>query len=163
MTSDANSQNFHAPKSFPYDEATLAVASGIVREHLQEGRSRLLVEGVDFVREKRRVVLSYAGATTLLAALGVPLDDAERLLGVQMPPEQKNDAQAPTRAIAVFKVYRRSVVNAHVLLVTDGVSVFRLRVRSKENFRPGMDVRCNLISGDLYDLAGNAPRYPGKY
>ena len=160
MDSHANSQEFTASKSFPYLEEDLATRSGLLRHNLEATRKLMLVEGVDFVREKRRVMLSYSAAARALAAHGVPPGDAERFLGVVMAPDEKS---APQRAVVMLKVHRRSVMNAHVLLVTDGTSVFRLRVRSKENFRPGMDVRCNLISGDLYELVGNAPRYPGKY
>jgi hypothetical protein len=160
MNSDAISQNLMPPKAFPYLESELARRSGLGREAMEVQRKVLLVEGVDFVREKRHVALCYDSATRVLAACGVPASDVEAFLGVVMAPEPKNAAQ---EAVVLLKVHPRRVINAHVLLVTDGKSLFRLRVRNKENFRAGMDVRCEHISGDLYNLIGNAPRFPGKY
>lgn len=157
------SQNSTTLKRFPWVEADLPGLLGCSREELTRLRQDMLTWGTDFILEKRRICLSTDALNRLLAALGLPL--------VVQPPEKiavpSPDTVMALRmvpvAVVTFKVYPARTLNPHIILATDGKTLVRIRVKSKENFRGGMEVRCTHVQGDLYDLAGNCPRYPGKY
>jgi hypothetical protein len=38
-----------------------------------------------------------------------------------------------------------------------------VRVRDSSNFRAGMALRARAIGGNLHELVGRCPRYPGKF
>ena len=131
---------------------------GIPRERLVQFRTKHLTEGVDFVREKNHVVLSHAGARTVMAALGLPPCEAERVLAAALPSAEK------TPALVNLRVHPRRTMNPLVMLATDAKQqVVRVRVKQKDNFRAGMKIECRHLVGDLYEFTGNCPRFPGKF
>lgn len=124
-----------------------------------------LVQGVDWVVEKRRVVWALSGVEKIRALL-------------TLPPEK--NASAPVSAVPAglpvaveLLVYNPRLTNKRMILCyrpeTDPAkpeNIVRVRVRSSENFvrlvhgRP-MVIKARHIQADLYELAGQCPRRKG--
>lgn len=144
-----NSETTKGFDGFPFVEADLPAQLGCSREKLAALRNDLLTRNRDFTFHKGRVCLSTFGLTRVLDALGLP--------------EMIALPEKPAPGPVTFAVHPRKTLHRQILLATDGQRVVRVRVHSKENFRPGMKVTCTLIEGDLYQLVGRCPRSPGKY
>jgi len=147
------------PDDFPWLEAVLAKNFGLSVHVLAQLRYANLLEDEDWVRVKNRVRYStLAARKTGLDILGLTEVDLPWLAVVPVEP--------PTH---VFKVYSVRVPNPFILLATSGNGptgspvLLRVRVKTKTNFRPGMDVRVKHVAADLYELVGHCPRTPGKY
>lgn len=157
-------ENFETPKGattddFPWLEVDLAKKFGVPLKQLAEWRRHHLLAGGDWARIKRRIHYTIPGARkTAFDFLG--------LTEALVPWLALKPVEPPTH---VFKVYSVRVPNPHILLATSGLApsgapvLVRVRVKSKINFRPGMEVRCKHAAADLYELAGHCPRSPGKY
>jgi len=115
----------------------------------------LLEEGRDWQKVGRSIRWTLAAAREYATSLGM---DWRLVAGL-------GDGAATPAApvVTVLKTTARKTLNPHILLATDGAQLFRVRVRKKDNFRPGMEVRCTHVGADLYELIGNCPRFPGKY
>lgn len=104
--------------------------------------------------------------------------------GVQTPPDEKNRAgeaqdaaESPTAKntavivdLTVAKKWR--CPNPGLVVCEDAAGtqcLLRVPQRSRDNFRPHlangepMVVRATLVAGNLYTLAGRAPRWPGRW
>lgn len=155
-----------APKGM--NEAVLARRMGVSRDRLR-GLRRGLEEGVHWAKAGRSVVWLPEGqgqASKLVGeALGVRMEGDEPALGDRGPPQEA------TIEIAQLRVVRR-VLNPHIVLcerLNDGPALGdrglpqRVRVRSSENFIPGMMLRARRVDGDLWELQGRCPRTKGRW
>lgn len=57
----------------------------------------------------------------------------------------------------------RTVRNPRVVLARDGDKEAWVRVRDSKNFRPDMEIRATCIEGEMWELVGRCPRWPGKW
>jgi hypothetical protein len=153
-------KNFETQKGFEWLEADLAARFGCPVAQLVKWRGLELVEGKDWERIKRQVhYTASAVKKTALAVAGLREEDLP-WLGHPRP---------PVPPVVTFKVYPMRTLNPHILLAQDGFvasgapRLVRVRVKTKDNFRPGMEVRARHVGGDLYELVGHCPRFPGKY
>jgi hypothetical protein len=146
-------------------EASLVGKLNISRNDLLAIRTRLLQEGVHFAKIGRRVMLSEQGFGLVAKSLEMTAAEADKAVGYPDQENQKKPAQSANGCITpmLFKVTARKTANPHIVLASNGEVIVRVRVKNKENFRPGMVVRCEHVHADLYNLVGNCPRFPGKY
>lgn len=56
-----------------------------------------------------------------------------------------------------------TVKNHKILRATDGGREAWIRVKDSKNFRSGMTVRAEYVSGSIWTFVGRLPRWPGKY
>lgn len=155
METSKNTQKSKTAPGFNWLESEQTGKFGCTQEALHAARAELLVEGKDFVRWKRRVCLSDAGMLKLWLSFGLPAGDAPTVAG-----DAKDEKK---QALHILTVHPRKTLNPHVIQALLDGKLCRVRVKTKINFRPSMKVSCRHIGGDLYELVGNCPRFPGKY
>ena len=146
-------ENFQPPKGtdkFPWVEADLPTRIGLPREEVAALRKNLLTKNRDYITHKKLICWSVEGLRRVLDALDL----------ADLPAFAKKPA--PVR-LEVFSVLKKTL-NPRIILATDGTGrVVRVRVKSNEKFRPGMALKATHVAADLYQLAGNCPRFVGKY
>ena len=137
-------------------ETELAQALGISDDGIRSLRNHPdLKEGTHWFRKKRAVLWTDEGMTAASAVLSL----------------KKNCAPNPAIQELVPLVVVRLVPNPRIVFcqkknAAEESPLLRLRVRSSENFMPGMEVRaCRPVPGspDLYDMEGNCPRWKGRW
>lgn len=141
-----------SPPAFPHVENEMPAVLGIGLPALVLMRNELLVESVDFIRWRRRVCWSTEAYAKVADRLGFALS-------------QPKARVTELKKMVTLVVTAHKTLNPHIILaaVRGTTTLLRVRVKSKENFRPYMEVRTTHDSGDLYHLVGNCPRSPGKY
>jgi hypothetical protein len=152
------------------NDATLAETLGVSRDRLRDVRAGL-VEGTHWRKAGRAVVWTPEGfaaaRVAVLEAVGVEVG-----AGVEAD-DGTNGTEGTDGAyieIGMLRVVRR-VINPHIVLasrmedVVDGRAAVpqRVRVRSSENFIPGMVLRARRVDGDLWELCGRCPRWRGRW
>jgi hypothetical protein len=165
---DAELKNENPTKDegmFCIRESSLVGRLNISRNDLLAIRTRLLQEGVHYAKIKRRVMLSFTGFAMIAKSLEMTRAEADKVTGNPSAENEKKPASgaAGCNAPVLFKVTARRTTNPHIVMASNGTLTVRVRVKTKQNFRPGMVVRCEHVQGDLYNLVGNCPRFPGKY
>jgi len=165
MSPEGNPENPQTTKGFYIREASLVGRLNISRTDLLAIRNRLLTEGQHYARVGRRVMLSDEGFALVAKSLEMTPAEAHKAAPAGDPKNEKKPAGAAyTHDVMVYKVSPRATFNPHIVLAVNLVGqLVRVRVKSKTNFRPGMPIKCMQVQGDLYDLVGNCPRFPGKY
>jgi len=143
-----------APDGFPWPEKELAERFGCSPASLQDFREHRMEQGVAWVKYKRHIFWSEFAVRSAAEALG--LVDAE----LTWLEREKTPAAV---TLYKFAVYPRRTMNPHIIMASGPKGLVRVRVKTKDNFRAGMEVRCVHVAGDLFELVGNCPRFPGKY
>ncbi len=143
-----------APDGFPWFEATVAERLGCSRNSLRAYRLHHFTDDKDFTKHNREIYWSVEAVRAVAEALGMELGDVSWL-------SEEKPAPPPVHEL---KVYPRKTLNPHIIMATHvTLGIVRVRVKAKVNFRAGMAVRCTHVGGDLFELVGNCPRFPGKY
>lgn len=156
MDTEKNFEEAKGDSVFKIPEKRLVALVGCSPLEVQKARYTL-TEGFDFKKLGRSYFWTMQAAHAF--ASGILGSEAATIL------ELRYDAlaEAGVTEPVVLTVLRRKTANPHILLATDGSHVFRVRVKSKVNFRGDMLVNCKHVQADLYELVGNCPRQPGKY
>jgi hypothetical protein len=163
-------------------ESIIAGRLGISRDTVREIRERCLTEGVDWMREKKRVLLTDSGVARVAEAVKNTAPDAGPPEPVPEASAEKNAASGESSAVdgavscvddvpaaaeknaAVKRLkVHKLVLNPRLILATDGAAVVRVRVPDCRNFIKGMEFNARLIGGDLYELVGRCPRFRGRW
>jgi len=164
-TQGAQPEKTARPEDFTILESVLVSRLGISREILREKR-KLGTEGEHWSWiGGNRVCWSAAGVVWLENALRGPRNDrgADPSPGSILASNgQDAHAAREEQAIKDLRVLR-TFMNPRLLLATDGVAVFRVRVRNSRNFVPRMTIPCRRIQADLWELARACPRFRGKW
>ena len=148
---DENFQQKDAPTDFPWVENELPAVLGVPLSLLARYRTQGLLEGIHFVRHRRRVCLSNQALALLRHALKL---------------ETPKNPPPPPPPTVRLKTTPHKTLNPHIImacLLDDEKAVMRVRVKSKENFRAWMVIEARHLGADLYELVGNCPRFPGKF
>ncbi len=148
------SKGAHGAEAFPVAEKGLPRLLGCQRDQPAKVRY-LLEESPDRQKVGRSIRWTLAAVREYATSRGM---DWRLVAGLG-----DGDATPAAPVVTVLKTTACKTLNPHILLATDGAQLLRVRVRKKDNFRPGMEVRCTRVSADLYDLIANCPRFPGKY
>lgn len=131
-------------------EDDIAQQLGLNRDEMRNLRKKHLVEGVTWMRENKRTVITAEGVTIIKTALGVSVEHA---------PEKK----APGEELTVLRIPSR---NTRILEAEkkDGRRV-RVRVHNNVNFVPGMTIRARTDGPyeDVMTLEGRCPRFRGRW
>lgn len=153
------SQNFETPKGdFPWQETDLATRFGVDRDELKFWRMTSQ-PGTDWALVKNRVCYSSQMAKDAALALGLQLETLTWLW-----PEKPADLPVvELRVVSIKTMNPHIIIASNPLLHPNEQCRLRVRVKKKDNFRFGMMLKATHVSADLYELAGNCPRFPGKY
>lgn len=143
-------------QEFPVWESKLVGRLGLSRTFLMKLRDQHLTQGVDWIKKGRRVLLSPVAVDKLRRVMDLPAEKRalEEPYALPAPPERK---------IYTLKVYRKVISHPNMILATDDVNIFRVRVKTKTHFLPGMEIRCEHDHQDLFNHVGNCPRFRGRY
>lgn len=146
-------------------ESKLSHVLGISRNELRRLRTVHLVEGEDWILEKRRVMWTYAAVEKIRAHLTLPA-----VITAHVGPSAV--AQALPAPVTLF-VYQPKLVNKKLILCyvpgsdpQDAKNVVRVRVQNSANFvrfvhgKP-MAIQARHIQADYYELVGRCPRRRG--
>jgi hypothetical protein len=137
-------------------EADLAQAIGITTDAMKAMRHHPnITEGLHWFRKKKAAHWTDAGIEVITDVLSL----------------EKNCAPPAVIHELVPLVVVRLVPNPRIIFcrkknAAEESPLLRLRVRSSENFMPGMEVRsCRPVPGspDLFDMEGNCPRWKGRW
>lgn len=145
-------------------EAEFCRVLGVSRERLRWLR-RGLTEGTHFARSGRAVVWTEAGQVAAREAIARELAVPAIVDGTNRANGTDGAEKVPDIELAHLRVLRR-VINPHIVLAIEvgaGEAVQRVRVRSSENFIPGMTLRARRVEADLWELAGRCPRWKGRW
>lgn len=146
-------------------ESKLSHVLGPSRNELRRLRGIHLLEGTDWIVEKRRVVWTLSGVEKIRAVLTLP--------PAQTAPETASALVVSLPEPVTLLVHNARLVNKKLILAyapgtdpADAKNVLRVRVRSAENFmrfvhgKP-MEIKARHVQADLYELAGQCPRRKG--
>lgn len=146
-------------------ESKLSHVLGPSRNELRRLRGIHLVEGVDWLTEKRRVVWTLSGVQKIRAVLTLP--------PALTAPDPAGAVVAGLPEPVTLLVHNPRLVNKKLILAyapgtdpNEPKNVLRVRVRSSENFmrfvhgKP-MEIKVRHVQADLYELAGQCPRRKG--
>jgi len=160
---------------FPFAEAKLQTRFGLTRGELRELRELHLHEGEHFTRIKKRVCLSQAGIDALETHLGVKNPPPEASGAPEAAPEPVPQPPAAPPAVRLL-VWRANFPSTRIITAhkpgedpENPANIVRVCVRDNRNFRrigqdgKQMEIQARHLGGDLYELVGRAPRYPGKW
>lgn len=151
---------------FTEKESSLSRSMGIPRGSLREARSKLL-EGTDWAMVNNAVMYSETGMKRLERVLTGkteygPTAHAEKATG----PVNDSDAalvHAPAPPVQKKCVVTSVTRNRQILMANIDEKDCRVRVRSSENFVPGMELTVHHIDEDLYEFIGRCPRAKGRW
>lgn len=171
-------------ENFKIWQSHLGALLGLSIEELRRRRKKCLVEGVDWIRDGNRVLLTDEAVQKIRAecALPEPLPGPEKSADQhEAAPGQKNGAGGglsreplrlgPGLRLQTELVVYRTVMNRQVLEAheegadpSDRRNLVRVRVRDSVNFVRGMRVRVRFVQEpDLFEHVGRLPRWKGKY
>ena len=116
---------------------------------------------VDYVKEKKQVMITEKGYVALRGLLGCP----------ESPNEEKarlSRSVRETEPISLLITSLRPPMNPHIVEATrkdNGGESVRVRVRDNANFLPGMEIRARPDEEypDVFVLVGRTPRYLGRW
>jgi hypothetical protein len=166
-------------------EQDLAETLGVARETLRDMRQKELRKGEHWRLEGGQVVLSAAGEAKIRARIGLAAaPGAGEADGMPAPAPAGSASLAgkQTARVRVCRMFRNPrVVGAALgcrLLGENCVhlrrcpeqmaeakcgTMVRLKMRTAQKLRPGMDCMARQIGGDLWELAQRLPRWPGRW
>jgi hypothetical protein len=153
------------PPGFPWLEADVAARLGCttaVLAKIRDGRLGAgIVKGADWTTFKRRICYSTAGVKTAASGLGLMPGELSWLNPTDTP---ETAPPPPSVPVVTLRVSPRKTQNPYIILALDAEKrLCRVRVKTKDNFRPFMEIKVEHQAGDLYVLVGNCPRFPGKF
>lgn len=146
-------------------EKDLATAMGLTVTALRKWRREYLIEGEDWGIEKRSVFYSEAGKAKMARIVEKSLNgvgEGEESATVEIaPPETPSEPQQ----VVLWVI--RLVKNPRILLCAQeprGEPTERVKVRSNQNFIPGMELKA-LTTGQphLWTLGQRCPRWRGRW
>lgn len=141
---------------FPWAEVGLAKMLGVPRGTLRDLR-KILQKGVDFEICGKSVQWSEKAAQEAAGHLGASVGAVTPANALLDSPVSKEPAPAHE-----FMVLKRAT-NPHMLQCLDKNSAPAwVRVPHNDNFRPRMIIRARH-NGNVWELVGRCPRFPGKY
>jgi len=157
-----DSGNFGLKDDFSIWESQLATRLGLSQRDVAGLRSQHLQEGIDFVKNGRRLLYCEAGVAKLARVL-TNGSHAEKSLptGVLCAEQAVAEVLKPEK----FRV-RRKAMNTHVLECVDSAGkIVVVRVRDSANFLPGMEVSAVPYGNlpNVFEFSGAYPRFRGKY
>jgi hypothetical protein len=132
---------------------TRVVCAALRRDHLKPQ--------VDYVIERKRVMITETGYVALRVLLGCP----------EPPDEEKARLSQPVCEPSVISLVITSLRpprNPHIIEAKrkdDGGEHLRVRVRDNRNFMPGMEIRARQDENypEVYVLVGRTLRYRGRW
>lgn len=167
-----------------FKEEEVAKTLGVTRGEIKKLRAAHLQEGADWEVQGRDVVLTDDGLTRLQDAIArLKVKAAEKEQATQnelhamyeeqsaqhvskIMPEvlqgilQKVQENRKAEKMKVLKTFR----NPRIMeCATEEGKVVRVRVRSSENFLPGMELQAFHEQDDVYTFEGRCPRWRGKW
>jgi hypothetical protein len=155
------SQKGQTKDSFLMPESRVAAQLGLTRVMCAALRRDKLKPQVDYVIERRRVMITNAGYVALRGLLGYPESPEDEKA------RQSQSMQEP-QPIPLVITSLRPPKNPHIIEVVrkdDGGEPLRVRVRNNRNFMPGMEIRARQDENypDVFVLVGRTPRYRGRW
>lgn len=165
---------------FPYVERSLAQTYGLAPDALKDVRGTQLQRATHWDLVKGLVCYNDAGKAALELALKIT---AEKNPGASpspapdpaLPPPPDSPPNIPSPAAAPKKfeppkpgeirtlVAVAKVRNVRILKARDHDRVAWVRVKDSKNFRPGMQLQAEFVSGEQWLLVGRCPRWNGKF
>jgi hypothetical protein len=141
-------------------ESHLKARFGLHKDLIRKLRQEKLVLGKHWAMRKNRVAYTEEGSRLLQNALQ-PINGAA-VAPVTVEAERVQEGSVWQRPAMELKVWRK-VTNLKIIMATDGTNLFRVRVKSAENFVIGMPIQCAHVAADLFELVGNCPRARGRW
>lgn len=157
---------------FIHFETKAAYALGLNRDEMRGFRQQYLTEGVHWMPVKKRIYLTQEGLDLILQKKALPRPASS----LESAGPGNVTHGAPARQLLLKAPFEGELIawnapaNERILLcifpqddLRNPQTIVRVRVRTNRNFVQGMKVRARHMEGDLYDMAGNLPRWRGKY
>ena len=175
-----------------YLERIVAEVTGLSPKHLKSVRKTSLKQGTDWERSRDGITLSEEALDKVLGLLGVKLADSGATGGGQLTigdirekahsgalrgTHHAESAATPCTAVVPHVGPRRLNLtygprehalsqnwkNPHILAAELHGQLQQVKVRNKDNFRPGMELPCLYLHDNFWKLDRRGPRRPGRW